>query len=91
MLLERDLTVDFSPTYTMTKSIGHGGIDVRALTVVFRAAYQVTPWLSALASYNFFRQRTDTALTAGGLVVNDVDQNRVFLGLQFGYPIRPGD
>src|SRR5262249_44288337 len=88
MLLQRDLTVDFSPAYTMTKSIGNAGIDVKALTVVVRAAYQVTPWLSALASYNFFRQRTENSLTAAGLVVNDVDQNRVFLGLQFGYPIR---
>jgi len=61
---------------------------VRAFRLVLRANYQITPWMGLLTSYNFFHQRTDTTTTAAGLTVNDVDQNRVFLGLQFGFPIK---
>ncbi len=86
--LAQGLALDLAPTYTISKSIGRENIDVKALRVVLRAAYQVTPWLGLLASYNFFQQHTETTVTASGLTVNDVDQNRVFLGLQFGFPIR---
>ena len=86
--LAQGLALDLAPAYTISKSIGRENIDVKALRVVLRAAYQVTPWLGLLASYNFFQQHTETTVTASGLTVNDVDQNRVFLGLQFGFPIR---
>ena len=86
--LAQGLALDLAPTYTIAKSVGNERIDVKALRLVLRAAYQVTPWLGLLASYNFFQQRTETTTTAAGLTVNDVDQNRVFLGLQFGFPIR---
>jgi len=86
--LAQGLTLDLAPTYTTSNSVGQGRIDVNALRVVARANYQVTPWMGLLVSYNFFQQHTESALTATGLTVNDVDQNRVFLGLQFGFPIR---
>ena len=87
--LAQGLAVDLAPTYTISKSIGtKDNIDVKALRVVLRVAYQVTPWLGLLASYNFFQQRTETASTTTGLTVADVDQNRAFLSLQFGFPIR---
>src|SRR5712691_764264 len=86
--IARGLTLEFSPSYTTAPSVGSQSIDVRAVRLVLRAAYQITPWMGLLTSYNFFRQRTDTTTTAAGLTVNDVDQNRVFLGLQFGFPIK---
>jgi len=86
--LARGLAVDLAPSYTMSKSVGNEGIDVKSLTVILRAGYQITSWLTGIASYNFFHQRSDTTVTTNGVTVTDVDQNRVFLGLQFGYPIR---
>ena len=43
-----------------------------------------------VAGYQFFHQRSDsTAVTTSGApFANDADQNRLFVGLQFGYPIR---
>jgi len=86
--LAQGLSLDLAPAYTISKSIGGDNIDVKALRVVLRAAYQVTPWLGLLASYNFFQQRTENASTTTGLTVSDVDQNRAFVSLQFGFPIR---
>jgi hypothetical protein len=48
----------------------------------------VTAWLTAVAAYNFFKQRGGGSTTAGDPGTVDVDQNRVFVGLQFGYPLR---
>ncbi|PYO02297.1 MAG: hypothetical protein DMD91_04630 [Candidatus Rokuibacteriota bacterium] len=86
--LVKGLALEFAPSYTTATSVGSEGIDVRAFRLVLRANYQITPWMGLLTSYNFFHQRTDTTTTAAGLTVNDVDQNRVFLGLQFGFPIK---
>jgi hypothetical protein len=44
--------------------------------------------MAAVASYQFFRQRTDGVVLnrLGQVTAEDADQNRVFVGLQFGYP-----
>jgi hypothetical protein len=42
-----------------------------------------------VARYQFFHQRTDSELRdrSGNLIAADADQNRILIGLQFGYPI----
>jgi predicted porin len=57
-------------------------IDVDAIGLNLQAAYQLTRWLSVVGAYTFFHQRND-----GTRATADVDQNRVFLGLQAAYPI----
>lgn len=82
--LMRGLTIDFGPRYTMVHSETGNAVDAKALTLSLRGAYEFTPGIAAVASYNFYQQRPDGANSA----VIDIDQNRVFLGLTFGYPIR---
>jgi hypothetical protein len=86
--LVRDLRVELAPRYSIAQSAGGAGgnaIDARSFTLGLRASYQFTPWLAAVAGYRFFHQRSDTVST---VVANEVDQNRVFFGLQFGVPIK---
>jgi hypothetical protein len=46
------------------------------------ATYRLTTWMTLVAAYNFFYQRS-----SGTLITKDVDQNRVLLGLQLSYPV----
>jgi hypothetical protein len=82
--LLRDLVLDAAPRFNRSKSVGGGSIDVRSFTVDLRVAYRFTNWLSAVAGYRFFLQRSDSST---GLA-RDVDQSRVFAGVQFGWPIK---
>jgi hypothetical protein len=87
--LMRGLVVDVGPRYSTIDSIHNDSIDVDAFRVPLRARYRFTEWMTGIASYTFFRQRADTTVRANGSsLANDVDQNRVYVGLQFGYPIR---
>jgi hypothetical protein len=63
---------------------------VRSFTLPLSATYRFTPWLALVASYILFHQRSDSTLItpAGTPVANDVDQNRLSVGLTIGYPIR---
>ena len=84
--LLRDLVLDAGPRYSIAESTGGGGaIDVRSFSLDFRATYRLTSWFSGIAGYRLFLQRSDS--TAASLA-GDVDQNRVFLGAQFGYPFK---
>jgi hypothetical protein len=83
--LLRNLVLEAVPRYNMSKSLEGDGIDVRSFTVDLRAAYQFTSWLAAVGGYRFFQQRSESVLTS---LARDVDQNRVFFGLQFGLPIK---
>lgn len=87
--LARGLTLALTPRYATVES-DDDRIDVQAFTIALQATYRITAWAAAVASYQFFRQRSDTVvLTATGTsLANDIDQNRVFVGLQIGYPIR---
>jgi hypothetical protein len=80
--LARNLSLEFAPTYYWSDVLQGTAVDVNTLTISLRAAYQFNPYISGLIGYNFYRQRGPD----GG--VTEVDQNRVFLGLQLGYPIR---
>ena len=88
--LTRGLVVQFVPRYSIEESPGSNRIDVQSFTAGLQATYRVTAWMSLLAGYQFFHQRSDSTerTSAGTAIANDADQNRVFFGVQFGYPIR---
>jgi hypothetical protein len=87
--LMRGLTLAFTPRYATVES-DDDRIDVRGFTIALQATYRINAWAAAVASYQFFQQRSDTVLLSpvGTSLANDVDQNRVFVGLQIGYPVR---
>jgi len=83
--LQRGLVVAFSPTYSIAESVSSqqaNQVDVKTLTVSLNAAYQVGRFVRVFAGYTFLHQRT------GGSSATqiDVDQNRVRVGVQLGYP-----
>jgi hypothetical protein len=91
--LMRGLTVEVSPRYRTFESDDSpiGTIDVRAFSFPLQVTYQMNPWLAFTAGYSFLHQRSDSNIvstTTGTSLANDVDQNRVFFGVQVGYPIR---
>jgi hypothetical protein len=83
--LLRGLFVVLSPSYSVSESVGSGQtqqVDVKAITLSLGATYQIAQYASLFGGYTFFRQRTG----GSSPIQNDVDQNRVRFGLQFGYP-----
>lgn len=86
--LTRGLTLSFAPRYSIVES-DDDRIDIRSVTLPLTATYRLTAWLAAVASYQFYQQRSDSTVRnrRGDLIAEDADQNRVFVGLQFGYPI----
>jgi hypothetical protein len=96
--LMRGLAIQLLPRYSIVQSPSNtrDRVDVRAFTAALAATYRFTDWFSLIGGYQFFHQRSDsssstvsTAVTTFGLpIANNADQNRVFFGLQFGYPIR---
>ncbi len=78
--LLRGLDLGITPRYTRADRDIEGGEDkVEALSVNVGVTYQLARSITLIASYTFFAQREDG--------VEDIDQNRVFLGLQYAYPI----
>jgi predicted porin len=88
--LLRGLTVDFGPRYSKVDSSRGSEIDVDSFTLPLSATYQFTPWAALVATYQFFRQRSDSVVTTstGAAIAADADQNRIWVGMQFGYPFR---
>jgi hypothetical protein len=85
----RGLALEVAPRYITTES-DDSSIDVKAWSLPLRVSYQINRYLTAVAGYQFFRQRsTGTLRDALGTTSlgSDVDQNRVAVGLQIGYPI----
>jgi hypothetical protein len=89
--LVRGLLLQALPRYTSSTSTGGNAnsIDVETFSLTLQARYQITTWMAALAGYTFYLQRSTSTVTtgAGTVTANDIDQNRVFFGVQFGYPI----
>jgi len=87
--LMRGLTVSFIPRYTWIKSARNDRIDLSQFTAPLFVTYRITAWMAAVARYQFFRQRTDSVIfdRGGNVLATDADQNRLFVGMQFGYPI----
>jgi predicted porin len=78
--LLRGLQFGITPRYTRTdRDIEGGEENIETFTVNVGATYQLARSISLIAAYTFFAQREDG--------VDDIDQNRVFLGLQYAYPI----
>ena len=88
--LLRGLVVQFIPRYSIVESPNSNRVDVKSFTAALQATYRLTAWMSLIGGYQFFHQRSDSTLvtTSGTALANDADQNRVFFGVQFGYPIR---
>ncbi len=88
--LRRGLALTFAPQYTMVQTHTDDRIDVRSLILPFTATYRFNEWVAAVASYQFFLQRSDSTLRteSGSTLAADADQNRIFVGLQFGSPFR---
>ena len=87
--LMRGLTLSFLPRYSWVKSAENNRIDISSITLPLQVTYRLTAWMAAVARYQFYQQRTGTEVrdSAGNLLAADADQNRLFVGLQFGYPI----
>jgi len=95
LTLARGLTLSFAPRFSWVKSpdkvrsLNNNRIDITSYTLPLQVTYRLTAWMAAVARYQFYQQRTAKEVrdTAGDLIAADADQNRVFVGLQFGYPI----
>jgi hypothetical protein len=78
--LLRGLVFGVTPRYTRTDRDIEGGEEkIDSFSVNVGATYQIARSFALIASYTFFAQREDG--------VEDIDQNRAFLGLQYAYPI----
>lgn len=88
--LLKGLSIVVAPQYRTSKS-EDDTIDVRTFVFPIQATYQITAWFAVNAGYSHLHQRSDSTLisrTTGEVLGNDVDQNRVFVGFTFGYPIK---
>jgi hypothetical protein len=84
--LLQGLFIVLRPSYNESESLSSTetrSVDVKSVTLYLGATYQIARYVTAFGGYTFFWQRT------GGSSANqnDIDQNRVRVGLQFGYPI----
>jgi hypothetical protein len=86
----RGLIVQLAPRYTRETSTIGNSIEVDSFSLTLQARYEINRFVAVYGGYTYFMQRSDSvvATSAGVIAANDVDQNRVFLGLQFGYPIK---
>jgi hypothetical protein len=81
--LVRGLQLSFIPRYSIIGRDVAGGNETErsVLTLNLRATYQIGRNFSLIGSYTFFRQTDDSSRS------RDIDQNRVFLGVQYAFPI----
>jgi hypothetical protein len=83
----RDLLIIFSPGWTQAESLSDQQVqrvDVDAFTLTLGAAYRLNRYVTVFGGYSFFRQRVGRFSTTLDF---DADQNRVKVGIQFGYPM----
>jgi hypothetical protein len=86
--LVRNLIFEVTPRYTIsdfqdTNNGNNGNRDrhVDVLTLNLRATYRITEAISLIASYTFFHENSKNGTN------ETTDQNRVFLGAQYAFPI----
>lgn len=84
--LLRGLRIGFTPRYAIADTDVSGnrsGINekLHTFTMTLQATYQIARSISLIGSYTYFHQTSDRR------GVGDIDQNRVFLGIQYAYPI----
>lgn len=81
LTLMRGLTLELLTRYTMADiERGSRDEDREALSVNARLVYRITATVSAIGSYTYYMQTSDRR-------ASEYDQNRIFLGLQYAYPI----
>ena len=83
------LVVQGGPRFNSSVSPDHR-VDVQGVTLPVQATYRLQTGIALIAAYQFFRQRSESlAVTAAGTpIATDADQNRVWVGIQFGYPFK---
>ncbi|HXG02081.1 MAG TPA: hypothetical protein VNO23_01530 [Candidatus Binatia bacterium] len=88
--LMRGLVVEAGPRWAMRESLRGDEIDLWTVVLPIQATYRFREGLALVAAYNFFLQRSDSRVAPGTptSLARDVDQNRLWIGVQFGYPIR---
>jgi hypothetical protein len=81
--LVRGLLFEVTPRYTNADIEQGGGTDrtVEVASLNLRMTYQLTTSLALIGSYTFRHQRRSNDVT------EEIDQNRVFLGVQYAFPI----
>ena len=82
----RDLLVIFNPGWTQAESLSDRQIqriDIDVFTLGLGAAYRVNRYITVFGGYTFLHQRVGSKSTTPDF---DADQNRVKVGVQFGYP-----
>jgi hypothetical protein len=82
----RDLLVIFNPGWTQAESLSDRQIqrvDIDVVSLGLGAAYRVSRYITVFGGYTFLRQRVGSKSTTPDF---DADQNRVKVGVQFGYP-----
>lgn len=79
---QRGLQLEFTPRYSIVDPEGpNSGDTVNTFSLTLTAKYQIVRNISVIGSYTFFKETFDRSRNG------DIDQNRVFLGLQYAYPI----
>ncbi len=82
----KELIVIFNPAWTKAESLSDRQIervDVGLFTLGLGAAYRVSRYVTIFGGYSFLLQRVGKFSTTQDF---DADQNRVKVGVQFGYP-----
>jgi hypothetical protein len=82
--LVRNLRLEFIPRYTIADfERSNGGTDRQSnvLALNLRATYQLTSAIALFGSYTYFHQKDSNGTS------DTIDQNRVFLGVQYAFPI----
>jgi hypothetical protein len=86
----RGLALEFTPRYTIvdtdvsSSNSSNSTTDnrtVRTLTLTLQGVYQIARNISLIGAYTFYQQTTTQRN------VGDIDQNRVYLGVQYVFPI----
>jgi hypothetical protein len=88
--LMRGLVIEAGPHWARRESLRGDEIDLWNVVLPIQATYRFREGLALVAAYNFFLQRSDSRVAPGTptSLARDVDQNRLWIGVQFGYPIR---
>jgi hypothetical protein len=86
--LVRGLLLEFTPRYTIvdqdrTLTTRPSHDTIKTLTLRVNATYQLARNISLIGSYTFYQQTTERSRGSD----EDIDQNRVFFGVQYAFPI----
>ena len=88
--LMRGLVIEGGPRWAMRESVRGDDIDLWNVVLPVQATYRFREGVVLVAAYNFFLQRSDSQVAPGTptSLARDVDQHRLWIGVQLGYPIR---